>query len=73
MGLVNDEAAYVLFVYGHSAAPRFNLGERVLVNPKRPPAIGDDVAIRMKVDKKKLLGGGDESCISILSKKIIEK
>lgn len=52
-GIDNDRAVYVVYVSGESMFPRYKQGDPVFVDPKRPPAIGDDVVVQ--------LTAGDES------------
>jgi len=57
LGLAEDPEAYVLYVYGFNAAPRFDQGEQIAVSPSSPPRYGDDVVVRMKRDDPNPLPG----------------
>lgn len=46
--LEGREAVYGVYVSGNSMFPRFSDGEAVLVDPKRPARIGDDVIVHLK-------------------------
>jgi len=46
--LASDPDAYVLTVVGDSMWPRFRPGRRIVVSPRSPVAIGDDVLVRVK-------------------------
>lgn len=39
---------YAVYIQGSSMAPRFQEGEMALVDPKRPPQIGDDVLVFLR-------------------------
>ena len=45
--LAGDDQAYALTIVGDSLWPRFRPGRRVIVSPKAPVAIGDDVVVRL--------------------------
>jgi len=47
-GIANGRAIYVAFVSGSSMEPRYRAGDPVFVDPKRPPAIGDDVVVQLE-------------------------
>ncbi|WP_084390921.1 LexA family transcriptional regulator [Novosphingobium capsulatum] len=49
-GISNGRAVYVVFVSGSSMEPRYQAGDPVFVDPKRPPAIGDDVVVQLVAD-----------------------
>jgi hypothetical protein len=46
--LARDKEAYALTVVGDSMWPRFRPGRRVIVSPKAPVSIGDDVIVQLK-------------------------
>lgn len=46
--LQGQDAVYGIYVAGMSMFPRFSDGEPALVDPKRPPRIGDDVVVQLK-------------------------
>lgn len=46
--LAGDKRAYALTVVGDSMYPRFRPGRRVIVSPKAPVSIGDDVVVQLK-------------------------
>jgi hypothetical protein len=46
--LAGDGDAYALTIVGDSMWPRFRPGRRVIVSPKAPVAIGDDVVVRLR-------------------------
>lgn len=47
-GYVNRVGLYGLYVSGSSMAPRWEHGDPLYVDPKRPPQIGDDVVVYLK-------------------------
>lgn len=46
--LARDGEAYALTVVGDSMWPRFRPGRRVIVSPKAPVSIGDDVVVQLR-------------------------
>lgn len=46
--LSRDDQAYALTVVGDSMMPRFRPGRRVIVSPKAPVSIGDDVVVQLR-------------------------
>jgi hypothetical protein len=46
--LMDRRDVYGLYVAGDSMAPRFESGEGVVVDPKQPPAIRDDVVVYLR-------------------------
>jgi phage repressor protein C with HTH and peptisase S24 domain len=46
--LENNRDAYAVITVGESMYPRFRHGEYLLVDPRRPPSIGDDVVIQLR-------------------------
>ncbi len=46
--LAEDEQAYALTIVGDAMWPRFRPGRRLLVSPRAPVAIGDDVVVRLR-------------------------
>ena len=48
IGVTGRPDLYVVEVAGHSMEPRFDSGERVLVDPKRSPGVGDDVIVQLR-------------------------
>lgn len=39
---------YCVYVWGDSMLPRFEAGDRLFVDPRRPPAVGDDVVVQLR-------------------------
>lgn len=48
IGVTGRPDLYVVIVAGHSMEPRFDSGERVLIDPKRTPGVGDDVVVQLR-------------------------
>ncbi len=46
--LIADHDAYAITIVGDSMWPRFRPGRRVIVSPKAPVAIGDDVVVQLR-------------------------
>ena len=47
-GLAADPQAFAITVAGDSMWPRFRPGRHVVVSPRSPVSIGDDVLVRLK-------------------------
>ena len=47
-GLAGNRQAYGVIVSGESMFPRFQNGETLLVDPRRPPSIGNDVVVQLR-------------------------
>lgn len=41
---------YCVYVWGDSMVPRFDAGDRLYVDPRRPPSVGDDVVVQLAGD-----------------------
>lgn len=48
ISLERDKEAYALTVVGESMWPRFRSGRRVIVSPRAPVSIGDDVIVQLR-------------------------
>lgn len=48
IGVTGRPDLYVVTIAGHSMEPRFDSGQRVLVDPKRSPGVGDDVVVQLR-------------------------
>lgn len=48
IGVTGRPDLYVVSVSGHSMEPRYDSGQRLLVDPKRPPGVGDDVVVQLR-------------------------
>jgi len=48
IGVTGRPDLYVVSVSGHSMEPRFDSGQRLLVDPKRLPGVGDDVVVQLR-------------------------
>src|SRR5690348_3504072 len=46
--LANDAGAYAMTIVGDSMWPRFRPGRRVVVSPRSPAAVGDDVLVKLR-------------------------
>jgi len=46
--LAGDHDAYAATIVGDSMWPRFRPGRRIIVSPRAPVAIGDDVVVRLR-------------------------
>lgn len=47
LALLGVKEAYAIYFIGESMLPRFRPGGLGIVNPQRPPAIGDDVVVQL--------------------------
>jgi hypothetical protein len=67
--LAGDGDAYALTIVGDSMWPRFRPGRRVIVSPKAPVAIGDDVVVRLREG----VAGGRRRAVRILIKELVRR
>jgi hypothetical protein len=68
VGIANRKGVYGLYVQGESQSPRFEPGEIIFADPKRPPMIGDDVIVYLRKQE-----GDDEAVSAILIKKLVRR
>ena len=66
--LTGDRDAYAVTIVGDSMWPRFRPGRRVIVSPKAPIAIGDDVVVRLRA-----ADDGGQSPIRVLIKELVRR
>jgi SOS-response transcriptional repressor LexA len=66
--LAADRDAYAVTIVGDSMWPRFRPGRRVIVSPKAPVAIGDDVVVQLRVD-----GAGKHEAVRVLIKELLRR
>lgn len=68
--LANAKAAYALYVVGSSMEPRYEQGELIYVDPRRPPSIGDHVVVQLRDGNGH---DGDEQVVSALVKRLVRR
>jgi phage repressor protein C with HTH and peptisase S24 domain len=61
--LANDPDAYALTIVGDSMWPRFRPGSRIVVSPRSPVAVGDDVLVRLRSGAGAELDGVEQALI----------
>lgn len=70
LSMVADRNAYAVTIVGDSMWPRFRPGRRVIVSPRAPVSIGDDVILQ-------LLGpaddGGERRVVMVLIKELVRR
>lgn len=64
--LEGRQGLYGIYVQGSSMHPRFADGEAALVDPKRPPMIGDDVVVQLACPE-------DERVTHVLIKRLVRR
>ena len=64
--LATDSEAYAVSIVGDSMWPRFRPGRRVMVSPKAPVAIGDDVVVQLRE-------AGMEGAVRVLIKELLRR
>lgn len=67
--LVGRKNVYGVYVTGSSMSPRFHEAEVVLVDPHRPPAIGDDVIVQLRGAN----GHDGEDVLAVLVKRLVRR
>jgi len=57
--VAQDAKVYALYVSGSSMEPRYRPGDPLFVDPRKPPAIGDDVVVQLvsKDDDPEIIAG----------------
>jgi hypothetical protein len=66
--LSGNKDLYGVYVAGSSMYPRFADGEAALVDPKRPPMIGDDVVVHLVSED-----GADDRIAMVLIKRLVRR
>ena len=64
--LARDSEAYALTIIGDSMWPRFRAGRRIIVSPKAPVSIGDDVIVQLR-------GNGEDQAADRVSLVLIKE
>lgn len=64
--LARDNEAYALTIIGESMWPRFRAGRRIIVSPKAPVSIGDDVIVQLR-------GNGEDRVTMVLVKELVRR
>jgi hypothetical protein len=65
-----NRALYAVYVAGSSMEPRYEPGDLLYVDPRRPPAIGDDVVVQLRDGNGH---DGDDRVISALIKRLVRR
>jgi hypothetical protein len=66
--LANDSDAYVLTIIGDSMWPRFRPGRQVIVSPRSPAVVGDDVIVQLRGEE-----GESERIKMVLIKELVRR
>lgn len=65
--MAGDRDAYAFAILGDSMWPRFRPGRQLLVSPAAPIAIGDDVALQLRISS------GSEPVVKLLVKELVRR
>lgn len=65
-----NRALYAVYVAGSSMEPRYEPGDLLYVDPRRPPAIGDDVVVQLRDGNGH---DGDDRVICALIKRLVRR
>lgn len=68
--LAGDDKAYAVTIVGDSMYPRFRPGRRVIVSPRAPVSIGDDVIVQLLGDVDDY---GEERVVRVLIKELVRR
>lgn len=71
--LAGDKKAYALTVVGDSMWPRFRPGRRVIVSPKAPVSIGDDVIVQLKGTSLQTAATSGDAITAVLIKELVRR
>jgi SOS-response transcriptional repressor LexA len=66
----NNRALYAVYVAGSSMEPRYEPGDLLYVDPRRPPSIGDDVVVQLRDGNGH---DGTDRVISALIKRLVRR
>lgn len=66
--VAGDRDAYALTIVGDSMWPRFRPGRRVIVSPKAPVAIGDDVVVQLRSSED-----SEQKIVRVLIKEMLRR
>ncbi len=66
----NNQRLYALYVVGTSMEPRHDAGDLIYVDPRRPPAIGDDVVVQLRDGNGH---DGSERVVCALIKRLLKR
>jgi phage repressor protein C with HTH and peptisase S24 domain len=66
--LANDAGAYAITIVGDSMWPRFRPGRRVVVSPRSPVAVGDDVLVKLKSRDER-----NAAAVTVLVKELVRR
>lgn len=53
---------YCVYVWGDSMVPRYDAGDRLYVDPRRPPNVGDDVVVQLRGEE------GDQVVVALIKR-----
>ena len=67
--LAGDRDAYAVTIVGDSMWPRFRPGRQVIVSPKAPVAIGDDVLVQLR----RGADGEEQGAMQVLIKELVRR
>lgn len=68
--LKGDAAAYAVTIVGDSMYPRFRPGRRVIVSPRAPVVVGDDVIVQLVGDENEF---GERRVVRVLIKELVRR
>ena len=71
--LANDDGAYAVTVVGDSMWPRFRPGRRVIVSPKAPVSIGDDVIVQLRTQGVQTAATNLDPVTLVLIKELVRR
>jgi SOS-response transcriptional repressor LexA len=71
--LAGDAGAYAVTVVGDSMWPRFRPGRRVIVSPRAPVSIGDDVIVQLRGDTVEMSQADKDPVTLVLIKELVRR
>lgn len=63
-----NRSLYCVYVWGTSMEPRYDAGDPIYVDPRRPPAVGDDVVVQLRA-----CDGDDQRIVCALIKRLVRR
>lgn len=63
-----NRSIYCVYVWGTSMEPRYDAGDPIYVDPRRPPVVGDDVVVQLRESE-----GDDQRIVCALIKRLVRR
>jgi phage repressor protein C with HTH and peptisase S24 domain len=71
--LAHEKEAYAVTIVGDSMWPRFRPGRRLIVSPRAPVAIGDDVVVQLRSSTVQTAATSPDRVTTVLIKELVRR